>query len=169
MSNTITIHESGRYYRYMGIDYDINFPIKWAFDNASQDEYGPHACFICKDSGSINNVFVGYCRNCSNEFNNGRGGGLNNCNKITSEEALWKEFYYMHGVKLHEIGYHVQEDVNESEENTIDTIAEEEEEEEQPATTACEARAISMIDEVDIDPNNERHWHVTGKRVLCMY
>ena len=127
--NSIAIFQGnqGKYYIVDGYKYDIHFPLAWAFDHHNFEPYydkdtnqtyingtGPKECGNCLTYGTLNSVFVGYCSNCLRDaYNNKRGdhsvapgipiNWLGDC-------YLWKQYPYMDGVKISEIGDKIIED-----------------------------------------------------------
>ena len=79
---TIYITETGgKYYKFNNGDhkYHISFPIEYALSHMPGT--GPEECDNCTYYGNIgdDNVFLGYCGNCAQEYDYSRGLGLN-CN-----------------------------------------------------------------------------------------
>lgn len=114
----IPIYEGAqcKYYVVDDVKYHLRFPIDWAlnhkkFQEGDNEIYtGPVECKNCAIHGSIRGVFIGYCRNCLQYYND-----LNdNCRGIMympgfsaelfEDEDLWYQYPYMHGVKTSEIG-----------------------------------------------------------------
>ena len=93
-----------------GEKYDIHFPIEWARSHKAAGEdfsddviSGPKACPNCKSYGSINDVFVAYCPNCSLYVYNGlREGILDDCAQ-TARDAF-HSLSYMKDVLISEVG-----------------------------------------------------------------
>ena len=95
----------GMYYIVEGEKYDINFPLKWALCQNPIGEIpeipGPKHCENCKTYGSINEVFVAYCKNCATIYNGEREGILGNA--YVAREVL-DSLSYMKGVSIADIG-----------------------------------------------------------------
>jgi hypothetical protein len=112
----------GKYYIVDGEKYDIHFPLCWAIDHCSIEfnnqviGSGPRDCNNCYSYGSINGVFVGYCKNCSDFIYKGERGNVSwlYLSKQPIED-IWKNLPYMYGVKKNNIGY-LDLDLNEDEE-----------------------------------------------------
>ena len=63
----IVISDCRQYYTYKGVHYDIAFPLFWViFENP---ERGPHNCLNCSTYGSLRGVFIMYCANCAEQYN----------------------------------------------------------------------------------------------------
>lgn len=63
------------FYQYEGELYAKQFPKEWAQTHAKGT--GPNACANCRDVGSWNGVFIGYCTNCAEmEYQLCRGHGF---------------------------------------------------------------------------------------------
>ena len=62
-------------YTYNNVQYINGFPMYWAMYHAPGT--GPIHCQQCRRHGMVDNIFVGYCDNCCNIYNNiepvGRG------------------------------------------------------------------------------------------------
>ena len=75
----VTIHTNdygGKYYILSNIKYHISFPLTYALSH--KRDTGPENCNNCASFGIIgNNIFLGYCANCAEEYNYSRGIGLN--------------------------------------------------------------------------------------------
>ena len=97
----------GKYYILDGEKYDIHFPLHWAMCHKGtnpkypDENAGPKECLNCKDNGSINNVFVAYCSNCSHYAFDGTREGCG-FDEIALES--FGQMSYMNGVLLSEIG-----------------------------------------------------------------
>lgn len=70
----ISIGNNGKYYIYDGENYTKTFPVEWAQNYIPGT--GPKDCIYCKESGSWNGVFVGYCHKCAFAYDNRRGYGF---------------------------------------------------------------------------------------------
>jgi len=104
------------YYYYDECLYDIRFPIKWAKDHYGYS--GPKNCLNCRDFGSWNGVFIGYCSNCSLYCYEGERGpgfidygeefeGNDKCNEeemkwIQNSESVFDT--YLLGVDMDKVG-----------------------------------------------------------------
>jgi len=99
----------GHYYVVNGVKYDRRFPEEWATNHLSfsdgHPDYtlhtGPENCGNCSCYGSLRGVFVGYCSNCSREYNYERGGGFD---LDYTQEEMWEKLSYMKGVPLNQVG-----------------------------------------------------------------
>jgi len=77
--NGIVFSPCGQYYTYKEIHYDIAFPVFYLFNE--KPGTGPHHCLNCRDYGSLRGVFIMYCMNCAQEYENneaGYGATINN-------------------------------------------------------------------------------------------
>jgi hypothetical protein len=94
--------KQGKFYMLRGFKYDIHFPLAWAID----DDYmsGPEDCDNCRFHGMINDVFVGYCMNCSIHCYNSERGFTQEVLTDISEEMLWEQLPYMKGIPKAQIG-----------------------------------------------------------------
>jgi len=102
----------GQYYEVGGIKYTGTFPYEWATNHKFLDgtEFcsGPKDCGNCREFGSINGVFVGYCSNCVTYIYNGetypkRNDCIYNA-KVATDDALWAACPYLQGISLSRIG-----------------------------------------------------------------
>ena len=93
-SNQIVISDCKQYYTYNGVHYDIAFPLFWVlFEHPKR---GPHNCSNCSEYGSLRGVFIMYCMNCAEEYNEegyhvGYGSEGNGVEIITGD--LYKSAY----------------------------------------------------------------------------
>lgn len=113
----------GQYYEVGGIKYTGTFPYEWATNHKFLDgtEFcsGPKDCSNCREFGSINGVFVGYCSNCVTYIYNGetypkRNDCIYNA-KVATDDALWAACPYLQGISLSRIGDKVAEKVENQE------------------------------------------------------
>lgn len=98
---------NGQYYNFNQVNYDINFPIDWAFQCPLSDpecEFGPETCYDCFLHGYHNGVFIGYCTNCAFLCNYQRGNGLvyGMEQERNPNNSIWD--LYLQNVSLEEIG-----------------------------------------------------------------
>jgi hypothetical protein len=108
----------GEYYEVDGIKYTGTFPYKWATDHKFLDGTdfcsGPKDCGNCRVRGSINGVFVFYCANCVNIYDDiihpKRNGYIYDTETVTDEE-LWEACPYMRGIPRTQIGDNMPENV----------------------------------------------------------
>jgi hypothetical protein len=106
----------GEYYEVDGIKYTGTFPYEWATDHKFLDGTdfcsGPKYCSNCRVMGFINDVFVFYCANCVNIYDDiiypKRNGYLY---EVGSDEELWEACPYMNGIHRSQIGDKVDENV----------------------------------------------------------
>lgn len=71
------------YKEYRGEKYISSFPDEWLLLRVNGT--GPDECASCKHYGSINNIFIGYCKNCAETvYKYERGDGFDR----KSEEIL---------------------------------------------------------------------------------
>jgi len=63
-----------RYYSYDNELYAPCFPIDWAKNHLPNT--GPVHCETCKDVGTWNGVFLGYCIPCADQYSGQRGNGF---------------------------------------------------------------------------------------------
>lgn len=108
----IQLGEQGYFYEVNGYKYTGTFPYEWAINHLPSPvckEYGsgPKDCANCRDKGTINDVFVGYCFNCLDEIYNGehaeKRNGVYYAENATDEE-LWEACPYMQGIYRAQIG-----------------------------------------------------------------
>lgn len=128
----------GKYYIVDGYKYDIHFPLAWALDHQSHKPYyhaetnetylnysGPKECKNCLCYGSINNVFVGYCSNCLRDVYNDKRGDHSVAAgmpvSMLCECTLWKQYPYLNGVKISEMGDKIGDKIDD-EETIIDDV-----------------------------------------------
>lgn len=73
------------YKTYNNVKYISSFPDSWIFQNINGT--GPCQCENCFNYGCIDNIFIGYCANCSEHiYNFERGDGFHsNCAEIILE------------------------------------------------------------------------------------
>lgn len=108
----------GEYYEVDGIKYTRTFPYEWAIDHKFLDGTdhcsGPRSCSNCRGMGSINGVFVFYCANCVNIYDDiihpKRNGCVYDAETVTDEE-FWEACPYMRGIPRTQIGDKVHENV----------------------------------------------------------
>ena len=105
------------------INYDIHFPLDWSFNeealyqnNGKVCKTGPEDCFNCRNVGFYNGVFISYCMNCADAFeNHHRGNGMIeegveineemealDLSNFKKETSIWNT--YLKDVSLNEIG-----------------------------------------------------------------
>jgi hypothetical protein len=120
------------------VKFDIHFPIEWAcgyhpnyYDkrNNSLHKSGPFDCEKCKNVGFVNDVFIGYCNNCtqSNWPLGERGIGFvkpgveDTGNSIDHRNSIWKT--YLEGVSNDQIGLqpNVKDEAEEEDNETLCT------------------------------------------------
>ena len=150
--NTVAIFQGnqGKYYIHDGFKYDIHFPLVWALDHHNHEPYyhektdktyingsGPKECGNCKAYGSMNGVFVGYCSTCLEHVYHGKRGDYTIASGMSidmlCECTIWKQYPYMNGVKISEIGDKIGEEEDEEaeeERQELDEVEHEDEEEE---------------------------------------
>lgn len=114
--NNVEICEgtNGKYYRLNGDNYDIHFPLCWAIEDENSKS-GPANCGNCFTYGHYNGVFVAYCANCTKYIYNNERGYYNESNSKPQIEL--KNFDYMKGVSLDQIGDSVLNNDHEEEED----------------------------------------------------
>lgn len=118
----------GKFYILNNVKYDIHFPLAWALShlpyiyNGIEYKSGPEGCEVCLNAGSINNVFVGYCHECSQLYDEKRKGCYFMPNGTTDEE-LWAMMPYLYGVGQNCIGcdYNDCDENNEQVEQPVET------------------------------------------------
>ena len=155
--NNVSIFDGkGRYYLLDGFKYDINFPLAWAlehhnyppyYDDETKQTYingsGPKECPNCFNYGCINGVFVGYCSSCLDYVYNDKRGDHSVATgfAITSlcECEIWKQYPYMDGVKISDIG------ITEQYEEQIEEQVEEQVEEPGELNTNYKEKMFSML------------------------
>ena len=137
--STVAIFQGnqGKYYIIDGYKYDIHFPLAWALDHQSHNPYyhaetnetylnysGPKECGNCFCYGSINNVFVGYCSNCLRDVYNDKRGdhsvAAGMSVSMLCECTLWKQYPYLNGVKISEIGDKIDDKIDDKIHDKID-------------------------------------------------
>ncbi|MEY4571479.1 MAG: hypothetical protein RLZ10_690 [Bacteroidota bacterium] len=133
-----TAPNGNMYYVYDDVNYDVHFPVHWAFDHQVFDDCpsGPEDCGNCALYGSYRGVFVGYCCNCLRhyqEFGLTRGDytvapGIDINDNCFGSNSLWQKYPYMNGVEWTQIGH---EDLTFQALEDAKKIAEEDDEEEQ--------------------------------------
>jgi len=106
----------GEYYEVDRIKYTGTFPYEWATDHKFLDGTdfcsGPKSCSNCRGLGSINDVFVFYCANCVNIYDDIIYPKRNGClYEVGSDEKLWEACPYMNGIPRSQIGDKVDENV----------------------------------------------------------
>ena len=106
----------GEYYEVDGIKYTRTFPYEWAIDHKFLDGTdfcsGPKSCSNCRGLGSINGVFVFYCANCVNIYDDIIHPKRNGClYEVGTDEELWEACPYMRGIPCTQIGDNVPENV----------------------------------------------------------
>jgi hypothetical protein len=101
----------GEYYEVGRCKYTSTFPYEWAIDHKYFDDSiypsGPEWCGNCREYGSINGVFVFYCANCVNIYEDIIYPKRNDelfLEDILTDEDLWKACPYMQGIPLSQIG-----------------------------------------------------------------
>ena len=112
----------GEYYEVGRCKYTGTFPYEWATNHKSLGDCGypsgPEWCGNCRDYGSINGVFVFYCANCVNVYDDiihpKRNDYLYSADLATDEE-LWVACPYMRGIPRSQIGDKVAEKVENQE------------------------------------------------------
>jgi hypothetical protein len=118
MDNKITtVHvyqgSLGKYYKLADEPekYHWKFPLDWALNHWLYDSgkfSGPKHCVECREKGSINDVFVGYCVTCYDNVYLGERGDRLNATTILEESCdireLWRAFDYMRGDYWNTIG-----------------------------------------------------------------
>ena len=104
-SEQIVISDCKQYYTYNGIHYDIAFPLFWVlFEHPNR---GPHNCRNCSEYGSVRGVFIMYCINCAQEYNEegyhvGYGAEDNGIEIVTGD---FNKAAYMTYLKNRELAY----------------------------------------------------------------
>ena len=114
----------GEYYEVGRCKYTGTFPYEWATDHKSLDDSvypsGPEWCGNCRDYSSINGVFVFYCANCVNVYDDIIHPKRNGCiyahsDELLTDEKLWEACPYMRGIPRSQIGDKVAEKVENQE------------------------------------------------------
>jgi len=87
-----------------GINYINSFPDEWIFNNVIGS--GPNQCNNCLKYGCIDNIFIGYCANCSQHiYNFERGDGF----EVYASELILENSYtfceYIEREKFNIIAY----------------------------------------------------------------
>lgn len=102
---SISIGRNGRYYTYDGENYTKTFPVEWAQNYVCGT--GPKDCVLCKERGSWNGVFVGYCHKCAEAYEHSRGygfWGVHNGESFYPDNPGSATNTYMLNVRLDDIG-----------------------------------------------------------------
>lgn len=104
--NKLYYSRNGRYYNHNGENYTKTFPIEWAQNYIAGT--GPKECRLCREWGSWNGVFVGYCHKCAFAYDNKRGygfWGIHNGESIYPDNPPGSATNtYMCNVKLRDVG-----------------------------------------------------------------
>jgi len=80
------------YYEIDGELYTKQFPREWALKHLPYT--GPKNCENCKYYGSWNGVFIGYCSNCAEEYQQDRGNGFIDIGEEKPNDKFLKDLYY---------------------------------------------------------------------------
>ena len=101
-----------------GISYLNSFPDEWINNNAMGT--GPIQCINCRKYGSIDNIFIGYCANCSQyiyNFERGEGFEVSASDLILENNSIFSE--YIEREKFNIIAYLENKKNSDIMENTI--------------------------------------------------
>ena len=181
----------GKYYIHDGFKYDIHFPLVWALDHHNYEPYydeekdktyingsGPNKCENCKAYGSMNGVFVGYCSTCLHHVYHGKRGeysifpGMSV--SMLCECTLWKQYPYLNGVKISEIGDKIVEDedtiidyifVEDEYLNEVSEEYEEEQDDEERMRIAHEEEFQRMCEEDDRERYEEERYEIYLEKI----
>jgi len=94
---------SDKIYSHKGELYSSLFPI--CFADSHLENTGPNDCLYCKEIGSWNGVFIGYCVNCAISYNYSRGMGFVYCGKeIDSDDPRSAKNTYLKNSNWDDIG-----------------------------------------------------------------
>jgi len=102
MAQIIFCGELNNYYSYDGELYTGSFPYAWAKMHIAGT--GPKECDGCKRYGFYNGVFIGYCANCVDQYDNVRGPPF--CSVDVNADSLGdsNKPFWMEGIAWYNVG-----------------------------------------------------------------